>query len=269
MSRRLTRGCVPGWPGTTDSGLSLAPILLLALPWAAPAQQFTADTLIPPVAYAVQGAPFVALVEETRTPVQSGQPQVHRLVRVLRDLDGRQRYEDLANPACPGCASPRAVAIYDVVAHRSIRLDPVAMTAAIQSMDPTAGPVLVPASGRFVQLPDAQQNGDAAPADSATQPIAGLEATLTRTSRQVQTRQGTGARSALVVDELWTSSLYRMPLMHVIDDPRSGRTVLRVIRFEAREPDPSLFAIPPGYAVCAEGDGAPVAIAPRCPAGMR
>ena len=46
-----------------------------------------------------------------------------------------------------------------------------------------------------------------------------------------------------------------MPVMRVIDNPRYGRIVLRVVHFEARERAASLFDVPHGYTLQTQENG--------------
>jgi hypothetical protein len=49
--------------------------------------------------------------------------------------------------------------------------------------------------------------------------------------------------------DLWLSTVYKMPLMAVREDAQLGKLTQQVNRFEAGEPDKSLFEIPGGYSV--------------------
>jgi len=219
---------------------------------------WNADLLIPPASYAVQGAPFEALVRETITP--PGSETMRRFVRMVRDSEGRQRFEDLVNAGCKGCkAVATRVHVIDVVGQRSIHLDPVTRTAVSCPAHTTAQPVRVPASmpeaeeGSRPPQPAAKNDG----ADNAGGPlIAGLQARLTRTTHRTPAGQTANAQPAGVEDELWTSPLYLMPLKQVTDSPQHGHIELEVVRFEANEPNGSLFQIPKDYAVQTEADNA-------------
>ena len=48
-------------------------------------------------------------------------------------------------------------------------------------------------------------------------------------------------------DEYWTTRDSTMMMLHIFDDPRAGHTVTEVTELIRGEPDPSLFAPPPGY----------------------
>jgi hypothetical protein len=212
---------------------------------------WNADLLIPPAFYAVQGAPFNALVRETITP--TGSATMRRFVRMLRDSEGRQRYEDLVN------AVATSVQLFDVVGQRSIRLDPVTRTAVSCPAPTTSQPVRVPASTPDAQkdsrLPNPAAKNELAE-DSGEPLIAGLQAALTHTTHKNPAVQTANVQPAGVEDELWTSPLYRMPLKRVTDSPKHGHIELEVVSFEAGEPNGSLFQIPKDYAVQTEADNA-------------
>ena len=40
---------------------------------------------------------------------------------------------------------------------------------------------------------------------------------------------------------------HRMPVMRIPDDPKNGRTEIRIVGFTAADPDPKLFEVPAGY----------------------
>jgi hypothetical protein len=79
--------------------------------------------------------------------------------------------------------------------------------------------------------------------------IAGLEATGTRTTVIVPTGDVGNDRPFTVVSEKWISTRYEIPLLTVIDDPRSGERTDEVTEFHPWEPDSALFKIPEGYTV--------------------
>lgn len=229
-------------------------------------QRWNADLLIPPTFYAVQGAPFDALVEEDRVPANSSRERTRRFVRVMRDGEGRQRYEDLADAACSDCqAVPTSVRVIDLVGHRSIRLDPANETAVSCPLQSTSPPIRVPAS----ELSDGGTKQSAqggwlgrlfgqggSGSGRGALRIAGLQATESPIPGAASRGQSADAQHPQVVDELWTSPLYRMPLKRVIVDPEYGEIDIQVVRFKAGEPRASLFQVPNGYAMRTEVDSA-------------
>jgi hypothetical protein len=85
--------------------------------------------------------------------------------------------------------------------------------------------------------------------DLGLRTIAGLEARGTRTTVIVPTGEVGNNRPFTVVSEKWISTRYEIPLLTVIDDPRSGKRTDEVTEFQPGEPDPALFKIPEGYTV--------------------
>lgn len=85
--------------------------------------------------------------------------------------------------------------------------------------------------------------------DLGLRTIAGLEATGTRTTVIVPTGDVGNDRPFTVVSEKWISTRYKIPLLTVIDDPRSGKRTDEVTDFHPGEPDPTLFKIPEDYTV--------------------
>jgi hypothetical protein len=65
----------------------------------------------------------------------------------------------------------------------------------------------------------------------------------------VQTYHYTDGHVSTTERELWLSTLYKMPLMQIRDDPRMGMLSQEVVSFEAGEPDAALFEAPADYAV--------------------
>lgn len=220
---------------------------------------WNADNLIPSAGYAVEGAPFQALIEETRTPI--GSETTQRFVRVIRDGAGRQRYEQLINAGCKGCkAVVTGATVIDLVQQRRIRIDPVTRTAISCPTSITSHSIRVPAS-----MPEAQKNsapsllkrfkGKGESQNTAGEPqVAGLQVTLTSATYKDSAGQTSSAQTPHTVNELWTSTLYRMPVKRVIEDPDYGHIDIEVVHFQSGEPKAHLFQIPQGYVVKTEAD---------------
>jgi hypothetical protein len=222
--------------------LALLPVLFLASISAA--QTYTFIPIIPPVTYAVVGAPFTVEYETIATEIRpdGGEAQFHVYGRIYHDSAGRQRYEQTSeNPKFS------SITIFDVVAERTIKLDPSSSTAKVILLNPK---VKVPAS-----RPIAWRKEIPRPAETealGTQEIAGLQAEGTRRIYISMVGPEGDKHEIRIVDELWTSPLYRMPLLHIYDDPSRGKSVSRVTMFAAGEPDPQLFRIPRGYKITVE-----------------
>jgi hypothetical protein len=220
---------------------------------------WNADNLIPSAGYAVEGAPFQALIEETRTPI--GSETTRRFVRVIRDGAGRQRYEQLINAECKGCkAVVTSATVIDLVGQRRIRIDPVTRTAISCPTSFTSHPIRVPAS-----MPEAQKSsapsllkrfkGKGESQDTVGEPhVAGLQVTLASAIYKDSAGQTSSAQTPHTVNELWTSTLYRMPVKRVIEDPDYGHIDIEVVHFQSGEPKAQLFQIPQGYVVKTEAD---------------
>ena len=240
-------------------------VLLLVARGVAVTQGFSGEILIPPALYAIEDAPFTANIESIRIETLADQTHInHRILsRVLRDSAGRQRFEEGKDEAFYPSQSPPDIQIYDVVARRIIQLNAVNSTASSDPMDPTHAALRVPASKEPIVW---QMNGR--PPETSekeklpAQQIAGLMADGTRTIYTIPAGREGNDRDLHVIDELWISPLYRVPLMHIHDDPRHGRVVIRVIEFIAGEPEASLFQVPTGYKVLDRRSGTTVPAQP-------
>ena len=221
-------------------------VLLLVVRGVGLTQGFSGEILIPPALYAIEGSPFTANIESIRIETLADQTHInHRILsRVLRDSAGRQRFEIGKDEAFYPSQSPPDIRIYDVVERTIIHLNAVNSTASIDPIDPTHA---TPASTEpIVWIKDLlNERKEKLP----PQQIAGLMAEGTRTIYTIPAGREGNDRDLQVIDELWISPLYRVALMHVHDDPRHGRVVIRVIGFIASEPEARLFQIPTGYKV--------------------
>jgi TonB family protein len=77
--------------------------------------------------------------------------------------------------------------------------------------------------------------------------IAGFHADGMRTTTTIPAQDG--APAATVVDEVWESPEWRMPLLHIHDDSRTGRSQAEVTALAKGAPDEALFHAPRGYTV--------------------
>lgn len=224
----------------------------------APAQGKPGDMVIEPALYPVVGAPFTATVVWTSTETRpDGTPVQHRIVsKVMRDAWGRQRFEDGVDEAASQVGVDPGVRLYDPTTHWFTHLDATRGVADISPMGRTlAGPLAVPASGGRAQ-PD--RGSDAAPEEVRLPPnvtrealpprdIAGFHAEGMRTTTTIPAQDG--APAATVVDEVWESPAWRMPLLHIHDDSHTGRSQAEVTALVKGAPDEALFHAPRGYAV--------------------
>jgi hypothetical protein len=185
------------------------------------------NPLIPPTLYAVQGAPFTAMVEsvwEGSTTIPAGR----ELTKVFRDSAGRQRDESPALEEAIVTGVPVAIHIYDVVKKRMIELDPQRRTAVVRRMDHIGRPVTIDLSVNPAIPDHPSKDGEYL----GMKQIAGQEAWG---QHLVQTYNYPDGHVSTMVRDLWLSTVYKMPLMQVRDDARLGK--LTCLRF------------PPEYAV--------------------
>jgi hypothetical protein len=87
--------------------------------------------------------------------------------------------------------------------------------------------------------------------------IAGIEAKGTRATGIIPTGDQGNDRPLTVATENWVSTQYQIPLLTIIEDPRSGKRRDEVTEFQPGEPDPALFQIPKGYTVRERTTGQP------------
>src|SRR5690242_7562812 len=95
------------------------------------------------------------------------------------------------------------------------------------------------------------ESGTATPAseDLGTQIINGVPAQGTRTTLTIPAGQIGNDRAIQVVSERWYSSDLQMTVKSSNTDPRFGETTYELTNINRAAPDPSLFLIPPDYAI--------------------
>ena len=222
------------------------------------AQSAPSDMLIPPALYSVVGAPFTATVEWTsiETKVDGTKVYHRRISRILRDAAGRQRFEDGQDEASPQAGDAPAVRLYDPITHLFASLDSATGLAKISTMGYTsAAPLAVPASGNrsdpAKEQPDQPQTRSQPDEGVTREPlppreIVGLHAEGVRTTTIIPAGKD-GTPAVTVVDDVWESPLWRMQLLHIHDDPRTGHSEAQVTQLVREQPDEALFHPPGGY----------------------
>jgi hypothetical protein len=214
--------------------------------------------LIEPALNVVLGAPFTVTVEWTSTETKSdGTVVIHRRVsRIMRDSLGRQRFEDGQDEAGPQAGENPTVRLYNPAKRLFASLDAKTGVARISTMGwttaaPTKGTTSpgtiqpVSASASHVQTSEILPNG----VTRETLPprdIVGLHALGVRTTTTIPGGKE-GSPALTVVDEVWESPQWKMPLLHIHDDPRQGRSQAQVTELAREEPDASLMQPPSGY----------------------
>jgi len=210
-------------------------VLLLAIP------AFGQGFLIAPALYAVQGAPFSAVVESAWDGSDTAPPGWNRS-REMRDAAGRERLEMPTVEDAAANGEMARVTIYDFGKEQIVVLDTVSRTARITPMTHvgrtmTLTPSTTPTQGACPVFPGEVALG--------TRMIVGLE---TCGHQLVQTFQKHGVPKNEVRD-LWLSRTYAMPLAATREDERLGTVHQEVVEFNPQDPDPALFEIPLGYRV--------------------
>lgn len=85
--------------------------------------------------------------------------------------------------------------------------------------------------------------------DLGVRTIAGIEAKGARTTGIIPAGEQGNDQPLTIVTENWMSTQYDIPLLTIINDPRTGKRTVEVTEFQPGEPDPALFQIPEGYTV--------------------
>ncbi len=222
-------------------------------------QSAPSDMLIPPALFSVVGAPFTATVEWTSTETKADGTKVfHRRVsRIMRDSAGRQRFEDGQDEADPQAAAVPTVRLYDPTTRLFASLDATTGVAKISTMGATsAAPLAVPASGNNrgpanepadITQPKSQSSEGVTREPLQPREIVGLHAEGVRTITAIPAGKD-GSPAVTVVDDVWESPLWRMQLLHIHDDPRTGHSEAQVTELVRAEPNEALFHPPNGYA---------------------
>ena len=82
-----------------------------------------------------------------------------------------------------------------------------------------------------------------------TQTIKGTLAYGRRTTQTIPAGEEGNEQPLVIVSEIWYSRELGLTLQSITDDPRTGKKTEEVEELSLSEPDPSLFALPEGYAV--------------------
>jgi hypothetical protein len=200
---------------------------------------YALNPLIPPALYPVQGAPFTVTIESVWEGT-AAHPPGRELTKVVQDTAGRTRFESPAMEEAVVTGEPVRIDIHDFAKERMIQLDPQHKIAIVRRMGRVGQPIKIDLSSNSALPGHPAKGGEYL----GMQQIAGQEAWG---QHLVQTFHYADGHTATSVRDLWLSTVYRMPLMQVRG--QLGKLTQQVIRFEAGEPDASLFEIPAGYTV--------------------
>lgn len=234
-------------------------------------QQKASDEQPPRVGPPVTGAPFSAelVIEEKplRTDGSFG-VSMYRRVLVYRNSAGKTRIEKLI-PADKGLSEKTAsVEITDPTTRMSNILDPRShvdhritregMTIIITGCCPekmvalaSTEAFVLTAAGKSLPVPGPGWRGDGLGAE----PINRIEGfTVEGYGNKLTLPEGAqGNKQAIIVAlRVWYAPEVKLPLLMKLSDSRRGDTTMRFINIQKREPEPSLFVVPPNYQTVTE-----------------
>jgi hypothetical protein len=204
----------------------------------------------------VKGAPFTA---DTATEIVQTLADGNRLVRkttgrLARDTEGRMRREQTL-AAIGGLLThgepPRIVVIHDAVAQRTyfVHGDERRAVRIVPGAGPKGERVL--GGAMFEKRIEHLSAGLPEPRSETleSRDIEGLRAEGTRQTVVLPAGQVGNEKPIEIVSEQWRSPELSVTLQTRHQDPRFGTTEYRLENIDRREPDPSLFQVPAGYAI--------------------
>ncbi len=203
----------------------------------------------------VTGAPYSAqaTTQFTQTLADGTHIQRSATASVARDSQGRSRREEtlasIGRLAASGSAPRTMVFIHDPVASMSYVLDPNARTVRQMQITSNGGHFQGRGRGDSASGTTPHARPAAATEDLGTQVIAGVSATGKRITRTISAGTEGNDRDLTVVTETWYSPDLQIVVMSKSSDPRFGDRVYQLTNITRTEPDPTLFAVPAGYAV--------------------
>jgi hypothetical protein len=238
----------------------------------------------------VTGAPYSAqIVTESVQPFPDGNSITHTSTStVYRDSQGRTRREQNINLVGPSqvSGSPiQFITIDDPIAGVHYTLNPNKMTASQIStsgtMSGAVGEVLpkkiIPSDGSNVSITYWSSGdgavaaggrggnitvvpGEVSPTNVTTESLGadtmqGLSVLGTRVTRTIPAGQIGNAQPILIITDKWYSQDLQIEVKTVHSDPRTGTTTTTVTNLSRNEPNPVLFAVPPGYTITTGGSG--------------
>jgi hypothetical protein len=228
----------------------------------------------------VTGAPYSAIAVSEHTQTLSDGNQITRKSEstYYRDGEGRIRTErkldNIGNWTATGNAR-QLIMIADPVTGRSYTLDPDSRTGRVDAspqvakiaakpMPPkVAANAIGPKVAARAELNCAGSNCEPMNKQPALakesgremmkkeslgrQVMEGIEVEGTRTTRTIPAGEIGNTLPIQIVDESWYSSELQLRVMIMHRDPRSGESIFRLTNVNRREPDKTLFEVPPDY----------------------
>ncbi len=207
----------------------------------------------------VSGLPYTADTETeiSRTLAGGNFVATRSTGFVARDSEGRTRREQplaAIGSLVVGPGAPRVIVIHDPVARVTLFLDPAAKTARrLRWHDdtPHRGPMPPPVRPLESDPPvPGEPSASNAPAEAlGVREIGSLVAEGTRYTLVLTAGRVGNTTPLTVVTERWYSVDLDVLLESRHVDPRFGETRFALRRLDRRDPEPSLFEVPPGYTV--------------------
>ena len=202
----------------------------------------------------IPNSPFSGSINVERSVVQpNGSTVSFKAVESIgRDTQGRIYYASRALSPDSSSANPQVVNIhlYDPQTRVSTMLYPQKKTFqsfTVNRPPATEPPALLYASPAGSSLPASQF---AKEEDLGSREIEGLPLHGVRETQTIpadDSGNGTG-KEIVITDEYWYSADLRINMVIRHNDPRTGSLTMTVNQVTRTDPDPSLFAIPDGYA---------------------
>jgi hypothetical protein len=208
----------------------------------------------------VTGAPFTATISVKRTQVLADGNRIDRTTTgsIARDSQGRVR-RDMTLPAIGAFAAasqdaPHVIFINDVVSGTQYILEPDRKIAHDVRLIRRGGRIRVqPNAGgpdlKALGMPPDEAVGNVTTTSLGTQTINGVLAQGTRYTRTIPAGQIGNEKAILITTDRWYSPDLQMYVLTKTSDPMRGDSVRQLTDIQMGEPDPSLFQVPPGYAV--------------------
>lgn len=211
----------------------------------------------------VKGAPYsaVALTEFVQKFADGNQIVRRNDAAYYRDSEGRTRVEQrlstIGKWAAAGDA-PRIIMIGDPVSGEYYDLDPRTRTAVKNvrlgkamslKQQRDAGETRKRNDAATVTQTVISSDGRKRTESLGSQRIEGVEAQGKRTTITIPAGEIGNIRPIETTDESWYSPELQTVVMTRRHDPRSGDTTYRLTNINRRDPDRSLFQVPPGYTI--------------------
>jgi hypothetical protein len=197
----------------------------------------------------VTGAPYSAqaVTEHTQTLADGNTIHTTTTANVYRDSQGRTRREQEIRAIGPWAAEGgprRVISIGDPVEGSVYMLNPDARVA--RQMPFPGHPH---ARGGAETARQKHEDPNVKTESLGTQVIGGVTAEGTRTTRTIPAGQVGNQAPIVITTERWYSPELQTDVMRKQVNPQFGETTFQLTNIVRAEPDPSLFQVPPNYAI--------------------